>query len=693
MSFNGPDSSSEISAEDRAAILAKRLSRTEAALREAETALEARLRELDTANRELQKREEDLARRLTIENRKLLDAQRTAALATVYWEKGDTYSSSGELGALLGLDADVPITIETATKRLHPLDHIRVFDAYRSFMDDMPDQQSHIFDHRIIRPDGETRWFRWALRKENSDTGEILRIYGSVRDVTEQRSTQREVKALQLRAERRVRDLKQLTGKLTTAKAQAETALQTRDKFLSSMGHYLRTPLSSLTGSLDLLAIEAHNPEEKRRVDVATRSAGQLSALITEMIEEAEGELSEVTLTPVPVNTHTAFQESIAYWQQIHPEASRLTLHLAEDLPAMLMVDPARFRILLDGLIGSCLDSGGDITLQVTWQDALILQTEVQGGHWPASLQRDTGQIEDPGLRFAHRLVRAMGGTIHFPQPSTLQISLPLDLPDPSTTARQDGALSLPDGRTPRVLLAEDTPTNRYVITSQLESLGCETLSVENGQLALDAISREHFDIILMDVMMPVLDGAEATQAIRALPDDRAARTPIIGITAHSLQSERDRLINLGMSACLTKPVRRDDLRVAIASYLTQSDESPTTAESALIDSEAFCQAFLALAPSYRPRLLEAVFQDIETYGRDLHEAALSGDEENMRRAAHSLKGVAGNIGANGLMDSVAQLRRADPAQAAEHWPDVERTIAASVTACGNLFTEKIANQ
>lgn len=137
--------------------------------------------------------------------------------------------------------------------------------------------------------------------------------------------------------------------------------------------------------------------------------------------------------------------------------------------------------------------------------------------------------------------------------------------PEDDHTALPERTLGLPDR--PRVLLAEDTESNRYVVERLLAEMGCDVTSVENGAAAVEAVRREHYDAILMDVMMPIMNGEQATQAIRALPGP-AARTPIIGVTAHSLQSERERLLSAGMTACLPKPVRKDALDTAIRTAL-----------------------------------------------------------------------------------------------------------------------------
>ncbi|WP_160739190.1 response regulator [Altericroceibacterium indicum] len=682
----------DLPVEQRLEIMARRLNRAQNALIDAESVLDKRMRELDLANRELQRREEDLAQRLTIENAKLLYAQRTAGMATIHWQSGESYSSSDELVWLLGIDPEKDVTVESGVSVLHPLDKARVFKAYYAFMHDLPASISHEFDHRIIHPGRGIRWLRWSLRRELDEDGSLQSIYGSVRDITNSRKAERQVKALQLRAERRVRELNRTTRQLEIAKSQAEEALQARDRFLSAVGHHLRTPLASLTGSLEVLAIDAHTQEEKRRIDVASRSAGQLSAMIGELLEEAEGTRPAITLHPIAINAHNALRETQRYWQELHPTADNLSLTISPTVPEGIMADPENLRELSDCLIGSALDSGSHVTVLADWDEGLAISITVQDqGQWANLAKSKKASIGDPAMRFAKRLTERMDGSITIKEPGILHLHLPLlEAPLTGQNGRKSDHLRMPSGRIPIILLAEDTPTNRYVISSQVESLGCHIETVENGALAVERLKEKSFDAVLMDVMMPVMDGETATRTIREL-DGPPAHVPIIGITAHSLHAERERLLAAGMTACLSKPVRRDALRFALEEVLQNAPDIAAEAPVSVLDKDAFCQAFTALPASYRSKLLDAVCDDLTTYGKELSDAVEAKDHEAVRHCAHSLKGVALNIGAEGLLDCLELFRKQEIALATSFQPQLKKMIAATVTACGDLFEQHIA--
>lgn len=240
----------------------------------------------------------------------------------------------------------------------------------------------------------------------------------------------------------------------------------------------------------------------------------------------------------------------------------------------------------------------------------------------------------------------------------------------------------------PRVLVAEDTESNRYVVERILRSIGCETVMVTNGVEAVEAARSRSFDVILMDVMMPIMDGEQATRAIRAL-DGPSSRTPIIGVTAHSLQAERERLLSAGMTACLSKPVRRDVLETAIRTALIGREA--TGPHNARFDHELFQRTFCDLPEAYRDRMRQAAKKDIANYGKAVLEAAKAGDQDTLSRAAHSLKGVSLNVGAIGVVEELSRYRETlvdDPTFSSA---DLRKEIAASLLAFDDLFNALVA--
>ncbi len=229
-------------------------------------------------------------------------------------------------------------------------------------------------------------------------------------------------------------------------------------------------------------------------------------------------------------------------------------------------------------------------------------------------------------------------------------------------------------GRRPRILVAEDIETNQIVLTSMLDNIGCDHQVVGNGGLALAAARLGGIDAILMDIQMPIMDGAEATRQIRQL-GGAAGAVPIIGVTAQAIQSERDALKQAGMNDCLAKPITVPQLLRVLRAALVAAPVH----DGPVINAPAFRAAMAALPANRRAGLFDQVARDLGQLGADFCAGTAAGDAEAVRRARHSLAGVAGNFGMDGLTALLEASRdepRPDPATAATLSALVETAIA-----------------
>ena len=281
------------------------------------------------------------------------------------------------------------------------------------------------------------------------------------------------------------------------------------------------------------------------------------------------------------------------------------------------------------------------------------IRTPMNGviGMMAALARSDLGAAQAEQLARARRAgdeLRALIDTIIEIADAGIDAPLPVDDAKPLAPAEGIAPL-LVAGRRPFILVAEDIETNQIVLTSMLDTLGCDHLVVGDGAQALEALAGVRFDVVLMDIQMPVMDGAEATRRIRA--GDVAATVPIIGITAQAIQSERDALVTAGMTNCLAKPLGLAALAAALA-------EAFAAAAPRLIDAEVFAAALMVLPSARRPLLFDQMVRDLDALALDFAQAAAAGDDEMVRRARHSLTGVAGNFGALALGDFLGGNQR-----------------------------------
>lgn len=679
-----------LSAEERATILARRLQRAQAALATAEAALEGRMRELASANRELRQREEDLAERLNQESRQLLAAQRTGGFATIYRQAGAPYQSSPQLNALFGFPDTMMPTPEGILARVHPLDRERIARAAGDFFAHAAPDMDHVYTHRIVHPELGLRWLKWSIRREDRD-GRLFAILGAVHDITEARANERGVKALQKRAERRVRELDRLAHDLAGERKRAEAALDVRIRVLSHFAHQFRTPLNSLSGVIDLLSQSARDEEERASLVFAEHATERLTTLVEEALAEANGEGADVTLFTAPADPAALLRDGARFWKTLladSREEDRFELTIAGTLPPQLELDAVRTRELVDCLIGYGQELGAITSLHAAWDNALVLSCTYRDCDVHDAPLSDRTQ---PQWRRALFLIDAMGGAIRTADAGrspSVRITLPLPISD-------QAGQSLPrivsnTGKAPHILLAEDTISNQQIIAALLARMGCTVETVGNGQEALDALAVQNFDAVLMDVQMPVMDGETAARHIRD-PGGPASRIPIIGITAHGLHEERERLLAAGMSACLTKPVKDTELRSALTTAMLAHRADHPKAPQFNID--AFGAAFEALPPHFRERFLHAVEADFDTYGQALERAYVQGDTEAAGRQAHALKGVASNVGAQALVAALEEFRALPIGNAAKEYEQVCEQLAAARAECSVLFAALVAPQ
>lgn len=670
-------------------LLERRLSRTQRALHEAETALESRMRELASANSSLKQREEDLAERLQLESKQLIAAQKVGGFATVVGRPGMDYQSSPELNSILGYSVGIKMDVEHVVSRIHPLDRKRILKDARRFFTDLVSDEDHEFMHRIIHPEKGVRWLQWFIRRNSGRHGEPKSVLGTVRDITEVRGNERQVKALQLRAERRVLELARLTKELEAERSRAETALQVRTRFLSTMAHQFRTPLVTISGLLESYSEENLDESLKKRLMLAERSAERISALLDEALAEADGSSHSVSLFTAPVDLDAFFKQSREYWgAALAPGGKeKLTLTVGSGFPAKVDADAVRLRELFDDLVGSGMEACRAISVSADWDGRLMLTMRPDALECPAAAQET--MENDPQMRRVGQLAEAMGGTVQFDSENAQLVVSLLLKPIANEISETDRPLITSAGEEPQVLLAEDTESNRAIISAMLEKLGCRVETAVNGAEALEAATGKRFDAVLMDVMMPIMDGEEAVRRIRAAPEPYS-RTPVIGITAHTLQEERERLLAAGMSACLSKPVKKMELRSSLTTALGVAAVDSAGARE--FELEQFSAAFEAVPAHYRVRFLEAVETDLRSYGSKLVHSLEEADYVEADKNAHALKGVAGNLGATRLLEEIASLRTKIEKHEAIDPEATARMLDETSDACRKLFEARYGN-
>ena len=378
---------------------------------------------------------------------------------------------------------------------------------------------------------------------------------------------------------------------LRRAKEQAEAASRSKSEFLANMSHELRTPLNGAMGMLQLLAMSDNlSQDEQGYVGTALRAGRNLTILLSDILDLSRVEAGRMRLSREPFALGEILEDIVGTFADVAASAG-LSLELERDpaLPARLMGDPVRLRQVLFNLVGNAVkftrEGGirvfaqplpspgpGRCRLLFTVQDtgigipekamALVFEpfTQVDPSYTRAY------QGAGLGLRIVKRLVELMGGGLTLDsqegQGTTACCSLPFELPEgrdePRHVLPEPVEVSLAGMR---VLLAEDDPSSALAVRLMLEREGARVLTVGNGREALDLLTGKDFDVVLMDVQMPVMDGVDAVRLLRTDPVFRdRGKVPVVALTAHAMEGDRERFLEAGMDAYLAKPVDHADL-------------------------------------------------------------------------------------------------------------------------------------
>jgi PAS domain S-box-containing protein len=428
-------------------------------------------------------------------------------------------------------------------------------------------------EYRLQGPTGGERWIMDDLRPVRDAQGRPTSVVGSWTDITELKRTQADLERL--------------------AQA-AEAASRAKSAFLALMSHEIRTPLSALLGFADLLAAGELPPEQARYATIIRDSGKVLLTILNDILDFAKLEAGRLSLESVPVELHAMLREAMASVQLLGAEKGlEFRLEIEPGLPRSILGDPVRLKQILLNLLANAVKftERGHVALRARTMGAeggrAAVRVEIEDtgiGIEQAELPRLFEMFEQVdrsitrrfggtglGLAICRQLVGMMAGRIGVTSApgvgSTFWFELPLELPRSSTTPAkldQTGTVAIRPGR---ILVVDDTPTNRLLLQALLREQRQEVVLAADGVEAVDHAAREVFDLILMDIHMPRLDGLAAARAIRTGGGPNAG-TVIVALTADVMEDSRAACAAAGMDDHLGKPVDRARLRAILARRL-----------------------------------------------------------------------------------------------------------------------------
>ena len=392
--------------------------------------------------------------------------------------------------------------------------------------------------------------------------------------------------------ERYIFERKQVEKELIIAKKLAEELAGAKDRFLSNMSHEIRTPLNGIIGFTNILMQSDMPPLQKKQVGIIKTSGNILMTLINEILDLAKINEGKMDLEASEFNLSDLINDIIISFElRIDAKELKMNLQFDENIPDIVIGDPIRISQVLINLINNSkkfTNKGGQIIVKVSLleqddEKAVIEFSIADNGIGISEEKLNT--IFDPfvqdkngttlqnegtglGLGIVKRLVNLMNGTIHIEgklnQGTTVTVTIPL---------KKTKAVELPEKKEKillaydrekmgnlKILLAEDNPINQLLAQTILFQFGFEVDTAENGKIAIELLTKNHYDIILMDLKMPEMGGFEATQYIRANMQPPKSEIPIIAITADVTKADIDNYKKNGINDYVLKPFDQTDL-------------------------------------------------------------------------------------------------------------------------------------
>ncbi|WP_047043941.1 response regulator [Vibrio mexicanus] len=501
------------------------------------------------------------------------------------------------------------------------------------------------------------------------------------------------------------RKLEATYDELRQARKEAEYACDSKSRFLASMSHEIRTPMNGVLGILSLLEETKISKEQKQLLTTATESGNFLLSIINDILDFTRMESNTLLLENKKFNVRRSF-ESVVDTYTTTAKSKDLILHLYFEgsMPEYAKGDVNRLKQVMHNLIGNAMKftEQGSVTIKVSSElksdhcllNFSVIDTGIGIEQDAIPYLFDEFTMVDQtfsrsqegsglGLAICQRLCELMDGSISVTSEkgtgSTFSVSVRLDLADDASDETNQSKSSTDDLSHLRILVAEDNKANQLVIVNMFKNVGVNIDVAENGKEALEAVTRYDYDLVFMDISMPVMDGMEACKAIREL-DSETANVPIIALTAHALTGDREQFIASGMDDYLSKPVRLSQLVEKIHLFLningdedcnltqnsqvtlrkSQSEQEETNTEqsepfpmnhdtshldSNLVDETVLQQMIQDTCAEVIPTLIEHYVEESRARLEKIYQAITERDAEQLEFESHTLGSSAMALG------------------------------------------------
>lgn len=489
---------------------------------------------------------------------------------------------------------------------------------------------------------------------------------------------------------------------LLLAKAAADEASLVKSRILANMSHEIRTPLTAIIGMTELLAGEGLSAKQREYVEASKSSAVSLLSLMNSMLDLSKMEAGKFELEKVDFDLLDVVCSAVNIFSpQAAQKGIALTVSADEGLPVFVKGDPLRLRQIIINLAGNAIkftergsvtmevrrfgsgENDNFITLHFLVRDTGIGINREDLARIFESFTQAKGSITRRyagtglGLNIAMNLVKLMGGAIWVESEpgkgSVFHFTACFSAGAPVEGSRTANEISYSFAAPLRILHVEDNSVLQSYVAGMLEKTVHEVKAAGDGKEALEMLSREDFDIVLMDIQMPNMDGFEAARIIRSpLSPVKNHAVPIIATTAYAMKGDRERCLECGMDDYLAKPFSINELFASISGLLPSGRSSHKKESSNAVIDQAYLRRLYGGNEELVSRIRADFLRNVSPARLDEVFAAVNeGDCDRACRLSHSLKGAAGTIGARSLQDAALGV------ELAAREGDIEKTLSA----------------
>jgi signal transduction histidine kinase/DNA-binding response OmpR family regulator len=472
-------------------------------------------------------------------------------------------------------------------------------------------------------------------------------------------------------------ELEEKNRELEAAWFEAANATRAKSKFLANMSHEIRTPLTSIIGFAETLG-EPHQAREDlaHAAESIKRSGNHLHQIINDVLDISKIEAGQIELETMPVSPVAVVSEVAAMMKaKVQQKGINFRTNFYFPLPRKVITDPTRLRQILLNLLGNAVKftDQGIVCINVYFLPVeRLMKFEVSDTGIGMS-EENLAKVFEPfsqaeksttrkfggtglGLSISKQLAEKMGGDIvgeSIPSEGSTfaatigvgdigELELMYEMEEPDDTTDSETTVLQRDKFAGTVLLAEDTPENQQLIKLQLNKAGIDVVLANNGREAVDAALEREFDLILMDIQMPVLHGLDAIRLLR----HAGYSNPIVALTANTSQSDRDECLDAGADDFLTKPIDFSKFFNVLTVYIPQRDgKSGVSVVSALPPVDTLEEEPPLFEDEEMKKLLDAFLSNLPYLVQSIQQAVIARDWEQLKSLSHQLKGLGGSFG------------------------------------------------